>query len=143
MQQFLNVAATYIGRKEIPGVNHSPWVLSLYKRIGHGWVHDDETPWCAAFVGSVIAECGLKGTGKLNARSYLDWGHEVPLSEAQPGDVVVFWRGKPTSPQGHVAFFAGVDANGNPKVLGGNQSNMVCVATYPRERVLSVRRANG
>lgn len=141
MQKFLDEARKYMGAKEIPGLNHSPWVLSLFKRLGHGWVRDDETAWCAAFVGNVLENCGVQSTKKLNARSYLTWGHEVPTDEALPGDIVVFWRGKPTTPQGHVAFFVGWDDKGNPKVLGGNQSNMVCVATYPRMRVLSVRRA--
>ena len=46
---------------------------------------DDESPWCAAFVGAVLAECGLAGTGSLTARSYLKWG--------VPGDIAVLWRG--------------------------------------------------
>lgn len=134
-------ARKYLGLKEVVGAKHSPWVLSLFRKLGHGWVTDDETPWCAAFVGYVLTNVGLPSTRKLNARSYLDWGVGVKTEDAVAGDVVVFWRGSPNSANGHVAFFHSWDQAGNPRVLGGNQSNQVCVASYAKDRILHVRRA--
>lgn len=136
-----NHAKEYIGLKEIAGQMHNPMVLRFFKLVGHGWVKDDETAWCAAFVGAVLSEVGETGTGKINARSYLKWGYDVPFEKAQRGDIVVFWRGQPNTAQGHVAFFDSWDAIGNPIVLGGNQGNSVSLQAYPRRRMLSVRAA--
>lgn len=118
---------------------HNPRVLAYFRDAGHAWVKDDETAWCAAFVGAMLHRAGLKGTGKLTARSYLDWGEPVALDEARPGDIVVFSRGNPNGWQGHVAFLT----QGHEKtleVLGGNQSNQVCIAEYPVSRLLGIRR---
>jgi len=119
---------------------HNPKVVKYFADVGHSWVKDDETAWCAAFVGAMLKRAGMPHTGKLNARSYLDWGDEVALEDAQEGDIVVFWRGTPDGWQGHVGFFvrrAGVSI----EVLGGNQANQVNVKRYPVDRLLGVRRA--
>jgi uncharacterized protein (TIGR02594 family) len=114
-------------------------ILSYFHEIGHNWVKTDDTAWCAAFVGWVLKNAHIDGTNKLNARSFLDLGKDVPLRKAQEGDLVVFWRGSKTSAQGHVGFYIGEDGN-NIYVLGGNQGNKVCIDKYPLERLLSVRR---
>jgi len=133
-------ASDYLGLKEWPGARSNPRVVEMFAASGNGWVQDDETPWCAAFVGAVLAQVGLTGTGKLNARSYLDWGDPVDLVDAQRGDIVVFWRGSRDGWQGHVGFYGGVLGN-DVLVLGGNQGNAVSVAPYPKARLLGVRRA--
>ncbi|CDN96091.1 TIGR02594 family protein [Agrobacterium tumefaciens] len=96
------------------------------------------TPWCAAFVNAVLATQGIEGTGKLNARSFLNFG--LPTDNPQPGDVVVFKRGN-SEIQGHVGFFNGFDQNGNIIVTGGNQSNSVKTSTYKKEDLLGFRTA--
>lgn len=127
-----------IGTKEIPGPKHNPEVVGWFGQVGHSWVTDDETAWCAAFVGAMLQLGGLPSTRKLNARSYLDWGKPVVLEDAQEGDVVVFSRGS-SSWQGHVGFF--VEHSGaRIMVLGGNQKNAVNVMSYPVSRLLGVRR---
>jgi len=119
---------------------HNPKVVKYFHDIGHEWVQDDETAWCAAFVGAMLKRGGMSQTGKLNARSYTTWGEEVSLDEAQHGDIVVFTRGDPDGWQGHVGFYE--KHNGTDVwVLGGNQGNQVNVKPYPRSRLLSVRRA--
>ena len=139
MQIVYDKAKEYVGVSEVVGSKHNPSIIAMFKASGHEWVRDDETPWCAAFVNAVLAECGLRGTGKLNARSFLDWAEPVDLADAEHGDVVVFWRGSPDGWQGHVGFFAGT-AGQNVMVLGGNQSNKVSVAAYGKDRLLGVRR---
>jgi uncharacterized protein (TIGR02594 family) len=141
MQNVYDAANDYLGLEEWPGARHNPQVVGFAEAVGHAWVQDDETPWCASFVGAVLAQVGLPHTGKLNARSYLDWGVPVDLADAEQGDVVVFSRGDPNGWQGHVAFFHGIDSSGNILVLGGNQGNRVSIAPYPRSRLLGVRRA--
>lgn len=118
---------------------HNPKVVKYFADVGHDWVKDDETAWCAAFLGAMLKKAGFDHTGKLNARSYLDWGFEVPLDQAKEGDVVVFSRGNPNGWQGHVGFY--ISHNGKDiRVLGGNQSNQVNISSYPRKRLLGVRR---
>jgi uncharacterized protein (TIGR02594 family) len=116
----------------------NPRVDAYFDDVGYPSM-TDETAWCAAFVGAMLKRCGLPHTGKLTARSYLDWGKPVDLSKAEPGDIVVLWRGSPTSWQGHVGFFDR-QADGNVYLLGGNQRDMVNVSGYSIDRVLSVRR---
>jgi uncharacterized protein (TIGR02594 family) len=138
----LEAAGRHLGIEEWPGSRHNPQVLAMFEAVGHGWVRDDETPWCAAYVGSVLSELGLPHTGRLNARSYLLWGHEVSQRDAMPGDVVVFWRGSPDAASGHVGFLVRFDGD---RVLcrGGNQGNKVSDAWYPLSRVIGYRRADG
>lgn len=133
------LAKTHVGLREIPGAEHNPKIVQMFKDVGHEWVKDDETSWCAAFVGSMLKRSGVKGTEKLNARSYKDWGDPVDLKDAKHGDIVVFWRESPTSWKGHVGFYAGRDGL-HIEVLGGNQSNEVNVQSYPVSRLLAVRR---
>lgn len=135
-----SAAHAHLGVQEWAGAKHNPAILDLWKDAGIEGITDDETPWCAAFVGAVLGEVGLRGTGKPNARSYATWGEEVAFADAQVGDVVVFWRGKPKGWQGHVGFYAGRVGN-KIKVLGGNQGNRVSIADYDTSRLLAVRRA--
>lgn len=97
-----------------------------------------QTAWCAAWLNAVFQSQGIQGTGKLNARSFLDFGEEVKTPSV--GDVVVFSRGDPSGWQGHVGLFAGFDSNGNIKVLGGNQGGRVSVQSYSKDRLLGYRR---
>ena len=135
-------AKEHEGLKEIVGPQHNQAILDFFRAVGHGWVKDDETAWCAAFVGAMLQEAGLPHTGKLNARSYLEWGQPVNLKDAKPGDVVVFWRGKPDGWQGHVGFYVGMKGK-SIRVLGGNQRNEVNVSNYGIDRFLGLRRMPG
>lgn len=119
---------------------HNPKVVQYFADVGHEWVKDDETAWCAAFVGAMIERSGGNSTRKLNARSYLEWGEPVELADAKEGDIVVFSRGDPNGWQGHVGFFV-KRVGTHIEVLGGNQSNQVNKQRYPVSRLLSVRRA--
>lgn len=117
----------------------NPKVVAYYRDAGHPEVKDDATAWCAAFVGAMLKRAGLKGTGSLAARSYLNWGKAVDRKDAREGDVVIFKRGNSTW-QGHVAFF--VKDNGSTiTVLGGNQADAVNRRAYPAGSLLGIRRA--
>ena len=103
--------------------------------------------WCAAFVNSVLAELGIPGSESVHrypllARSFLRWGSAVDRSDIQPGDVVVFPRGR-LGWQGHVGFYVDtVWINGLEywQILGGNQSNSVGIDLYPADRAIGIRR---
>jgi len=133
------LAETEIGTVEWKD-GSNPKVVAYFKDAGHPEVTDDQTAWCAAFVGAMLARVGQNGTGKLNARSYLDWGSPVDRADAQPGDIVVLSRGKSTW-QGHVGFF--VRDNGSTiTILGGNQQDAVNRRAYRVDggQLLGIRR---
>jgi uncharacterized protein (TIGR02594 family) len=132
---WLQEAWKHKGLKEISGSRDNPTIVSFFKDVGHGWVQDDETAWCAAFVGAMLSAHDMPHTGSLAARSYLKWGAET--KSPKRGDVVVFKRGN-SSWQGHVAFYLGETA-GRIYVLGGNQSNSVSVTSYPKSKLLGYR----
>jgi uncharacterized protein (TIGR02594 family) len=138
----LAAAEEHLGLEEWPGARHNPAIVQMFADTGNSWVTDDETPWCAAFVGSVLGSLSIPHTGKLNARSYETWGTSVSIQSAVPGDVVVLWRGSPTSWQGHVGFFVGFSGD-SVIIRGGNQGNKVSDAKYPRNRIVAIRRADG
>ncbi len=125
-ERFLNLSET----------NHTK-ILNDYFKKQSNWQFDvKSTPWCAAFVNSVLHEAGFPITGSFMARSFLKYG--TPVTKPQQGDVVVFVRGK--APSGHVAFY---DSNHDAqyiRVLGGNQADKVCYKLYHKNNVLGYRR---
>lgn|GEM_PF-2974945 len=112
--------------------------LNDYLTTGGQNLDPATTAWCAAFVNATLAQSGQQGTGKLNARSYLDWGQAVDTP--QQGDVAVFSRGDPNGWQGHVGFFDGYNDDGTIRVLGGNQGDSVSIASYNPSSLLGFRR---
>lgn len=129
-------ARQYIGQREIKGSAHNPTILRWWKLIKSSF-KDDETAWCAAFVGGVLEQCGITSTRSAAARSYLDFGKT--LDKPAYGCVVVFWRGSPSGWSGHVGFIVGKDKRGNLMVLGGNQSDAVNIKPFSKSRVLGYR----
>lgn len=134
--KWLTIASGYLGEREIAGARHNPRIVEWFARVGHGWVRDDETPWCAAFVGACLLEAGYPSTGKLNARSYLDYGEA--LDKPQRGCIAVFSRGDDAGWQGHVGFFLR-DLGDQIEILSGNDRNSVAVGTYLKKRLLGYR----
>lgn len=123
------------------GDGDNPKVVAYFKDAGHPQIKDDETAWCAAFVGAMLYRSGVAGTNQLTARSYLKWGVEVDRKDAKPGDLVVLKRGN-SSWQGHVGFFV-KDNGGTITILGGNQANAVNRRAYKVDdgQLLGIRRA--
>jgi uncharacterized protein (TIGR02594 family) len=121
------------GLRETPGPAHTPEIVQMWKDIKRGGIKDDETPWCAAFVGAMLERVSIRSSRFESAKSYLEWGQVIP--EPCEGCVVVFTR----EGGGHVGFVIGKDARGNLLVLGGNQSNAVNVRAFPLSRVTGYR----
>lgn len=136
MYKPIEIALQEYGTTAIVGLQNNPRVVEYYAKTGNSWVHDDETAWCAAFVGFCLESAGIASTKKLNARSYLAWGTDTKTPVL--GDIVVFWRISPSSAYGHVAFYI-KEKDGYVYTLGGNQSNQVCISKYPVSTVLGYR----
>jgi len=134
---WMDLARTDLGVSEIAGKADNPLIMQWYVDVGHPEVQHDETPNCAAFVGSKLKRAGMAYLETLTARDYLKCG--TPVDDPEPGDLVIFWRNSPSSWEGHVAFVDTVTAK-TVRALGANQGNKVSVANFPRSQVLGFRR---
>ncbi len=136
--EHLKKALSQYNIREIVGKRDNPEVLKYFDALGYkGSKLKDETAWCSAFVNWCCKEAGLPYSGKLTARSWLKVGMQV--KKPKIGDIVIFWRESRQSWKGHVGFFIRETKN-YIYVLGGNQSNKVCIKPYPKYRLLEYRR---
>lgn len=138
---WLDEAQKHLGMKEVAGLDDNPTIVNWLKLSGMQHPHDEDS-WCAAFVNGVLHECGLEGTGKPNARSFMDWG--VDAGELFPGAIVVFWRENINSWKGHVAICVSYNET-HLMVIGGNQSSKtsggeVTITRFPRSRIIAIRK---
>jgi uncharacterized protein (TIGR02594 family) len=120
---WIAAARRAIGQREIVGTRHNPLVLKMWTRIRAPFT-DDETPWCAAFVGSCLEEVGIRSTRSARALSYATFGSG--LKGPMYGCIAV----KQRKGGGHVTFVVGKTKAGNLLCLGGNQNNMVMISEY-------------
>jgi uncharacterized protein (TIGR02594 family) len=130
---WMKVAFSELGQREVPGARNNPRILDYLRVVRLGkW---DETPWCSAFANWCMARAGVPGSGRANARSWLGWGSA--MSAGRFGCVTVLRR--TSNPAlGHVGFWVG-ERPGEVVLLGGNQSDSVCVKAYPRWRLVGFR----
>ena len=135
LQHAYHIAWNEIGTKETPGEEHTGRILQYHASVSKD-LDTVEIPWCASFVNWCLIEAGLPGTGSAAAKSFLDYGYIT--TRASAGDLVVFWRGTPDGPQGHVGFLVGFYEN-DVLCLGGNQRDGVNIWPYDRSKVLSYR----
>ena len=85
--------------------------------------------WCARFMNMVLEKTGHRGTGSDMANSFAHYGTRV--SGPQVGAIAVMGR----RGGGHVGIITGVDAQGNPIMISGNNGNRVREAPISRGRI--------
>jgi len=90
---------------------------------GHGSL------WCARFMNMVLQHAGYRGTGSDMARSFASYGQRV--SGPEIGAIAVMGR----RGGGHVGVVSGIDAQGNPILISGNNGNRVREAPVSRGRI--------
>jgi uncharacterized protein (TIGR02594 family) len=130
---WLLVAERELGVHEITGAKHNARILE-YHRHTSLQASSDEVAWCSSFANYCMDIAGLHGTHSASAASWLDWGKK--LVAFQYGCVCVFNR----TGGNHVAFGVWQDVdNDGIYVLGGNQSNSVCVTREPLGRLRGYR----
>lgn len=132
-QNWITEARKFIGLHEVKGVKNAPEIVQFWKDIKRGGIKDDETPWCAAFVGAMLERVGIQSSRNEGSKSYLAWGNKI--SPPVAGCIVVFTR----DGGGHGGFVVGQDKAGNLLVLGGNQGDAVNVRAFARDRVVGYR----
>lgn len=132
-QDWMEIAKAELGVKEKRG-GENPRIIEYHSTTTLK-AKEDEIPWCSAFVNWVMKQAGYKGTNSAAAKSWLNWGVEVTEDEDIPyGAIAVFTR----QGGGHVGFIT--DANDDSiKILGGNQSDMVCEKWFGYDNLLSIR----
>lgn len=128
-------AGEYAGIYEKQGNEDHPQIVKWLAACGLPHEHD-ETAWCSAFANAMMSEAGFRTLNKANARSWLKWG--APLSKWRFGCAAVLWRDDPAGPFGHVGFPLQEDPT-DLLMFGGNQMNHVCIAPYPKLRLLGYR----
>ena len=136
LPKWIRLAIKEIGVKEIHGARNNPRIIEYMNATKWGkWVHDDETPWCAGFVGWCMVNAGYIDDipdYSLGAKSWLKFGKSA--GEPVFGAIAV----KSRKGGGHVGFVVGADGD-YLYILGGNQSDAVCVKRYPRSVWLDFR----
>jgi uncharacterized protein (TIGR02594 family) len=85
--------------------------------------------WCARFMNMVLQRSGHRGTGSDMALSFAHYGQRI--SGPQIGAIAVMGR----RGGGHVGVVSGIDANGNPILVSGNNRNRVVEAPISRGRI--------
>jgi uncharacterized protein (TIGR02594 family) len=132
------------GTIETPGKSNNATIIAWAKEVG-GKVETvykaDEIPWCGLFM-AVVAQRAAKSVVK-DPLWALNWGTFGKVTDKPMlGDVLVFVRktsdGKTA---GHVALYVGEDPTCY-HILGGNQSDKVCITRIDKKRLYTSRRPN-
>lgn len=132
-------ALCLFGTAEVVGKGSNATIMAWRDELnlaGHkiSGYSDDDIPWCGLFAAIVAKRAGKEPVrDPLWARNWTLFG--VKASKAGLGDVLVFERGN----GGHVGFYIAEDA-ACYHVLGGNQSNKVCITRVEKSRCIARRR---
>lgn len=127
------------GVAEIVGKGSNKTIISWRDELNQNGIKidgysDDDIPWCGLFAAIVTFRADKQPVKEpLWARNWINFGKSV--DSAGLGDVLVFVR----NGGGHVGFYVGEDSSCY-HVLGGNQSNKVCITRVEKSRCIGVRR---
>ena len=127
LTQLLDEAATNAWDETVNPSNGN--IIGIWKELGFpdtSYWKTDQTPWCAGFCNWVLKRTGYKYMQSARAYDFRDktsvyGGVPVPLSDGQPGDIVV-WN------YSHVNFIYTVPSPGVYTFVGGNQSDKASAA---------------
>jgi uncharacterized protein (TIGR02594 family) len=128
MRGFANTDASLPSSTASGGFGSSNVVAEARRYIG-GNPTGRGSLWCARFMNMVLQHTGYRGTGSDLARSFASYGQRV--SGPQIGAIAVMGR----RGGGHVGVVSGIDSQGNPIVVSGNNGNRVREAPISRARI--------
>lgn len=134
--KMLKEATALYGTVEVPGTRSNPIITGWAEECGIGAYSTDAIPWCGLFMAVTAKRAGwARPVNPLWARSWCTWG-KPRTGGAMLGDVLVFAR----DGGGHVAIYIGEDAT-HYHILGGNQSDQVCIVRRAKTPILAIRQA--
>lgn len=145
-RNLLAAGQVYLGVAEKPGTDSNEVILEFARRADIKWYNADSIAWCAVFVNAMCDIVGLPETKSALAKSFLKWGKSINIEEAAKDNtnvIAIFHRGNPKSHTGHVGILKSVsDDRKTALILGGNQSDKVCVQNFKLDdKFLGFRRA--
>jgi uncharacterized protein (TIGR02594 family) len=132
---WMQYALEEYGQRERRGTRSNSRIDAYLRSVGQA--ADDEIAWCSAFVNWCMEQANIMGTGRSNARSWLDWGGSC-VGVPGYGVVTILTRGSRNGWRGHVGFYVGREG-ANLLLLGGNQDNSVSIKEYAASRLLGYR----
>lgn len=132
-------ALSLYGTEEIIGTRDNAEIMSWANEIG-GEVkrnyNADSVPWCGLFMGIIARRSNKEVPNDLLwALSWSSFGKLT--NKPMLGDVLVFTR----AGGGHVALYVGEDETCY-HILGGNQSDKVCIIRKEKSKLHVARRPN-
>lgn len=131
----IRCALAEYGVIEGAGAVENPVILGWAAEVGlKASYSSDAIPWCGLFMAVVAKRAGKAvPASPLWALSWarFGWAADRPVL----GDVLVFKR----NGGGHVGLYVGEDSRAF-HVLGGNQSDLVCITRIARARLFAARR---
>lgn len=140
---WLEIAISKLGLAEIPGKKqHNEAIVRMFALCGHPEITDDETAWCAVFVGSCLIEAKYPAPerkGAAMARSFLRYGVPVKPKDVRPGDLRIEARPEAGPDAAHVEIVVEVKGD-RLKTVAGNVSNRVKYDDKPLAGALGYRR---
>lgn len=136
----VQVGLSLYGVAEVVGKGSNKTIMAWRDELNQAGIpitgySDDDIPWCGLFTAIVAHRAGKPvPASPLWAANWAKFG--VEAGNAMLGDVLVFKR---PGGGGHVGFYIGHDATCY-HVLGGNQSNRVCITRIVKDRCTAIRR---
>jgi uncharacterized protein (TIGR02594 family) len=128
-----------MGTKEVLGSKSNPVILDWADDLDIHYSGDD-VPWCGLFVAHCLGLTLQQEVLPQNPLGARQWERFGDATTPRSGAVMVFWRESRTSGKGHVGFYAGQNADGSAyQILGGNQSDKVCLTWLSKDRLLGAR----
>jgi uncharacterized protein (TIGR02594 family) len=135
--RMIREAMSLYGTMEMPGAKNNPVIVNWAKETqtkDDNWYGADSIPWCGLFMAVVAQRSGWKVPSlPLAALSWFRFGKATDT--AMLGDVLVFTR----RGGGHVGLYVG-ESDTTYYVLGGNQSDKVCISELSKTRIHAIRR---
>jgi uncharacterized protein (TIGR02594 family) len=128
---WIDIAKAEIGVKEKRG-GENPRIIEYHSHTTLK-ATEDEVAWCSAFMCWCLEKVGYKSTKSAWARSYENYGKK--LEKPKIGCIAVFdWQ----DGSGHVGFVSSFTEQ-TVTILGGNQSDSVCLTTFSRKNISAFR----
>jgi uncharacterized protein (TIGR02594 family) len=124
-----------MGTKEILGSKNNPDILDWAEDLDIHYSSDD-IPWCGLFVAHCVGATLPQEPLPANPLGARQWERFGDSTQPRVGAVMVFWRESPKGGKGHVGFYVGEDKHAY-QILGGNQSDSVCLTWLGKDRFIS------